>query len=138
MPENAFKHCAFCGHSSDEICEFRMWQKTDADDRPINDYLIACRDCDGRIEDDPALFIEVSWGAGGPGKFMLICGDCPHRDNFTCKHPDLKANGGNGLQVNFSPHIPTMRVCGTDKQGKPFSIVNTPPAISCVGNSGAR
>lgn len=130
---NTFKQCEFCKAEADDICHFRMWQKTDAEDRPIDDYLIACRDCDSRIEEDSALFIEVPWGSGGPGKFMLVCGDCPHRDKFSCKHPDLKANGGEGLQVNFSAMTPRFRVCGTGPDGKPFSYVNQPPAISCVG-----
>lgn len=95
---NAFKCCQFCGHSSDDICEFRMWQRCDSNE-------IACRGdaCRKIIDDDPLLFIEVPWSQGGPGRFMLICGDCPHRSEYSCKHPDLKTNGGEGLLVHFTP-----------------------------------
>lgn len=132
MNHNGFMICAFCDRAGEDICEYRMWQKTDKDDRPIDDYFIACTSdaCRKRIADDPMLFIEVPWGAGGPGKFMLICGDCDHRDGFTCKHPDLKANGGNGLEVKFSS-LPIFNsiICG------PSGCRSTPaPAQWCAGN----
>ena len=123
--------CAFCGLSGGDICDYRMWQKTDAQDKPINDYMIACRGdaCADKIDKDPALFIEVPWGAGGPGRFMLLCGDCPHRSGFACKHPALKTNGGTGLEVRFSSWLPGVIVCGS----KGCQIIPK-PATSCVGH----
>lgn len=131
---NGFMVCNFCSRSGGDICEYRMWQKTDADDRPIDDYLITCKgeDCQQRIDDDPMLFIEVSWGAGGPGKFMLVCGDCTHRDGFSCRHPDLKANGGAGLEVRFA-NLPIYNsfICGSG------GLLTVPaPASWCAGNPG--
>lgn len=129
---NAFKVCAFCGRSGGDICDYRMWQKTDAKDKPVDDYMIVCRDdaCRRKIDDDPMLFIEVPWGAGGPGRFMLLCGDCPSRSGFVCKHPALKANGGSGLEVKFSQAIPGMFLCGSHG-----CQILPSPAVSCVGNS---
>mgnify|MGYP001566447768 CR=1 FL=1 len=132
---NAFKVCAFCGRSGGDICDFRMWQKTDAKDKPIDDYLVVCRDakCADRIDKDSMLFIEVPWGAGGPGRFMLLCGDCPHRSGFSCKHPSLKSNGGSGLEVKFSGAIPDVILCGSTG-----CQVLPKPAAWCVGHPTAR
>ena len=127
---NAFKVCAFCGRSGGDICDYTMWQKTDANDKPVDDYVISCCDqaCRDKIDADPMLFIEVQWSLGGPGRFMLLCGDCPHRAGFVCKHHDLRANGGSGLEVKFSQTLEVI-VCGPSG-----CHVRSPPAVSCAGN----
>jgi len=129
---NDFKICSFCGHTSSDICEFRMWQRTDSQDKPIDAYIIVCQQaaCRKRIDDDPMLFIEVSWGGGGPGKFMLLCGNCPHRQEYACKHPNLKSNGGPGLEVKFSGFpIFNVMICGS---GGCRTLDR--PATYCAGN----
>jgi hypothetical protein len=128
---NAFKVCSFCARSGDDICDYRMWQNTDAKDKPVDDYMISCRDaaCQRKIDDDPMLFIEVPWGAGGPGRFMLLCGDCPYRSGFACRHPSLKANGGSGLEVKFSSVWSGVIVCGSHG----CQVMPT-PATWCAGN----
>jgi hypothetical protein len=124
--------CTFCDRSGGDICDYRMWQKTDTNDKPVDAYMIACTGaaCRKRIDDDQALFIEVPWGVGGPGKFMLLCGDCTHRDGFSCKHPNLKSNGGTGLEVKFS-NLPIFNsfICGPDD-----CKTMPAPASWCVGN----
>lgn len=135
-PPSSFAACQLCGHASDDICAFRMWQRCDDADEPIDDFIIVCNQqaCQQRIEDDAMLFIEVPWSRGGPGKFMLLCGDCPHRKGWSCQHPNLTANGGNGLEVQFSGlPILNMMICGSDGCHR-----SSPPAIACVGNPDAR
>lgn len=131
--ENGFKRCIFCDRTSDDICEFRMWQKTDKSDKPVDDYFIACTEpaCRKKIDDDPMLFIEVPWGRGGPGKFMLLCGDCPHRDGFNCRHPSLKSNGGAGLGVRFS----SLPIFGTFICGESGCRIVPAPATWCAGHA---
>ena len=132
---NAFLVCEFCNQVGTDICEFRMWQKTDSQDQPIDSYIIVCQQasCRKRIDDDSMLFLEVSWGVGdggGPGRFMLLCGNCQHRENYICKHPDLKANGGLGLEIKFANYpIHNVMICGAGGCRTPDR-----PATYCAGN----
>lgn len=124
---NSFTLCNNCGYKSDDICEYRMWliQET-------NTYAIICtkKDCQQYIDDHPHLFIEVPWSRGGPGKFMLLCGDCKYRDGFRCTHPDLKDNGGQGLEVSFRETIFSQTImCGSSGCSIPG-----PPAVECAGH----
>ena len=58
---NGFMVCAFCDRSGGDICDYRMWQKTDKYDKPIDDYFIACTNepCRKQIDDDPMLFASA-------------------------------------------------------------------------------
>jgi len=98
-----FKRCQLCGYTSDDICEFRLWCECDENDKPEPyNILIACKsdDCFQIIKEHERLYFELSWSTGEPGHFILLCGDCPHRDGTHCTHPDLKINGGNGLLLH--------------------------------------
>jgi len=134
-PPTSFKQCQLCGFTSphDDICSFQMWQRSDAQDNPVEDYLITCKGdaCSQRIQDDPMLFREVAWSQGGPGKFMLLCGDCHHRDGFRCTHRNLKTSGGVGLLVNFAQTpLSGTHICFTN--GTSHTIGN--PATRCEGH----
>lgn len=89
LPLVDFMHCQFCGYHSDDICEFRIWQKSDAQDQFIDDFLVVCTQaaCLHRIDVDQMLFRQVPWGSGKPGIFVFVCGDCPYRKNFACTIP---------------------------------------------------
>ena len=136
---DTFKRCQLCGHVSphDDICEFRMWQRCDAQDNLIESYLVTCGSeaCFQKIDADPILFREVPWSQGGPGRFMLLCGDCPNRKEFDCQHPNLKSNGGKGLLVNLAqPFLGGARVCMSD--GTSFRFGN--PANRCEGHPDSK
>lgn len=139
MRRNEFLKCQFCGEENQDICHFIMWQTCDEKDVPIQDRMfITCKgdECQKKINNDPRLFIEVPWGAGGPGKFMLLCGNCEHRKEFSCSHPNLKANGGAGLLVKFTPTIlSSISIHFTDGS---CSRGGHPPATFCEGNPDAR
>lgn len=127
-----FCRCQLCGFESDDICEFYQWVEADEQDRPTDQLLITCRQssCQAVIDEHPRLYIAVPWGAGKPGQFMLLCGDCPNRSNSSCTHPDLKANGGEGLEVSFSSTpLSAAIVCYTDGT---CSRVKR-PAVKCKG-----
>jgi len=130
----SFQECQLCGFRNDDICYFRMWRECDDADQPIPDkILITCKEgrCFQMIEDDPRLFLEIPWSQGGPGKFILLCGDCPHRQGFGCTHPKLKANGGDGLEVKFTPTPwSSAFICGDGGCHRPPG----PPATFCEGN----
>jgi hypothetical protein len=132
-PPDTFKKCQLCEHTSDDICEFRMWQRCDEQDNLIESHLITCNSeaCFQQIDADPILFREVPWSQGGPGRFMLLCGNCPNRKEFDCQHPNLKSNGGKGLLVNLAqPFLGGARVCMAD--GTSFRFGN--PADRCEGH----
>lgn len=114
MSYGVFNTCKMCDKTNDDVCDFRLWQKTDNKDQKIEDYIVVCRDkeCMKNLDDAKELYIQVSWGEGRPGIFMLICGDCKHRNEWECTHKDLTKNGGGGLEVRFSGL--QMHVCGSD------------------------
>lgn len=103
FPAGNFDTCQLCGTQYNDICEFWLWQECDDnDEREEGNYLLVGRECcEHKIKEHPRLYWQVAWGRGAPGAFVLVCGDCPHREGFGCRHPNLRANGGQGLQVNF-------------------------------------
>lgn len=137
FPLDTFKRCQLCGHTSRDICEFRMWMECDDTDQPdLENIFILCtrKECTKIVDDHPRLYIQVPWSRGGPGKFMLLCGDCKFRKDKTCTHPDLKVNGGEGLEVKFSsPFGGDVIVCFSD--GTSAKSEGMLPATKCKGYS---
>ena len=113
FPLDTFKRCQLCGYESSDICEFRMWNECDDNDKPeANNILVLCRfDCAEYMDQHPRLYLEVPWSNGGPGKFMLLCGNCQFRQGVMCTHSDLKANGGEGLEVKYDGRLPNVTIC---------------------------
>lgn len=139
FPLDTFNRCQICGHESQNICEFRMWQECDDADGPEpGNVLIVCdkKPCKRVLDDHERLYIEVPWSAGGPGMFMIICGSCKFREGTACKHPDLKANGGEGLEVKFGQGLANAIVCCYDeKTGAHSCFTPSRPAVDCAGKS---
>lgn len=99
-----FLTCHICDHVFADICEVNLHQEcdlVDGKDIPSERYIVACKSkaCHQVIEEHELMYQEVPWSRGGPGKFILMCGDCKHRKSFTCMHPNLKSNGGEGLKI---------------------------------------
>lgn len=137
FPIDTFKRCQLCGFTSkfNDICEFRMWAECDEQDRPEpNNILILCKSkkCRKILDEHPRLYREVPWGAGGPGKFMLTCGDCKFRDKGTCTSPMLATNGGPGMEVRFARGLPVVHVSYSNGTGGYIGTNNT-PANRCAG-----
>lgn len=147
LPLTVFKRCQLCGFEKYDICEFTMWWECREDDSiDPEKILVTCRgkECEKTINDHERLYKEIPWGRGGPGKFMLLCGNCMNREGTRCTHPNLKANGGSGLRVTYSA-LPKVMVClhlqgpipGVDEQAENTGSRCFPlfpdPATKCEG-----
>jgi len=113
-----------------------MWNECDDNDKPEpNNVIVLCNkkhsECSKILDAHPRLYIEVPWGAGGPGIFMLLCGDCKFRDNTKCTNPNLKTNGGHGLEVKFHRPLAVIHVCMRDGSGGYMGGLQ--PASTCEG-----
>jgi hypothetical protein len=145
FPLTTFNRCQLCGHEGD-ICDFQMWLECDEADKPEpGNVIVVCRpeqspECQKVIDDHPRAYFLVPWGQGEPGWLMLLCGNCPNRTlNGTvcgCKHPHLKANGGDGLLIEFnSPFGNNATVCFHTEDGGHRCVDWFPkPAITCEGH----
>lgn len=98
--------CNVCGQPSADL---GLWVEHDTRDKPIKGtgaYVYIARDhdaCYKAMADHPRLYVEIM---GGPGHFAMCCGPCSNRDGWSCRHPDLKANGGPGLLVHLRWSVP--------------------------------
>ena len=144
-PLDSFMRCQLCGHTSPykDICEFQMWLECNDQDMPEEgNVLITCRQeaCQKVIDDHPRGYSLVSWGQGLPGYFMLLCGDCPHRNGTNCSHPHLKINGGEGLLIEMSNPLGVghVTVCTDDGRTRCISNMFPQPATSCEGHPRKR
>ena len=66
-----------------------------------------------------------------------LCMDCPHRDGLMCRHPDLKANGGEGLEIiHPQPHWMHVQTAGKGGRGRSGHWRNywPGPPLWCAGN----
>jgi hypothetical protein len=132
FPPSSFHRCQLCGFWDSDICRFRMMVECDEKDIPEPDnVLIVCdqEKCKKVLDAHPRLYLDVPWGGGDPGQFMLLCGKCNFRDSFSCTHPALKANGGEGLEIKFSNPLGIVRICRTDGT----SMRGPQPATECAG-----
>jgi len=88
--------CAYRG-------EFQRWQEHDDNDLPEPIIVVLCETCSDRlIEKHPRLYRQLQGFEPWPGS-ELICRGCVHRIGVSCRHPDLKANGGTGLHLTMPP-----------------------------------
>lgn len=97
-----FETCWVCGKTYSDICELKMYVECDENDEcEEGNCILICKseECIRVLEEHPRLYMEIAWGGIAPGAFILLCSDCTFRDGFRCTHSDLKANGGEGLQV---------------------------------------
>lgn len=106
---DTFRKCMICGREAGDVTYFRMWVECDENDKP-KPYaiLLTCKghDCYEVIDRHDWLYCGIPWSTGKPGHIILLCEDCPHRAGSTCNHPDLTANGGEGLSVYASTAPP--------------------------------
>lgn len=135
IPADSFLRCQACGITYDDICYLNLWWEADEDDEweDTSPAVLVCKadPCKQVILDHERLYAEMPWSRGGPGRFMLVCGTCPHREGTTCTHPKLTANGGEGLLVTASQILPSVHINrGPGRSGwLPFT-----PATKCEGN----
>lgn len=96
--------CQSCGLScSEDDRTLTRWIECDEYDRPTSTIIVLCRTCSDRIiEPHPRLYRDVERFKPVPG-CMALCVSCRFREQLRCTHPDLKANGGQGLRIKFAP-----------------------------------
>lgn len=96
--------CQRCETEGELDVEIRRWQEHDGNDRPEPRYVLLCGPCGDRIVDPhPRLYRKLGQHEPAPGA-MPICAACVYQhlqEHLGCGHPDLKANGGPGLQLTF-------------------------------------
>lgn len=135
--------CQGCGAEHDAVIgsgakalriTLLRWQECDENDQPTPVIVVLCRSCsDALVEAHPRLYRQVSKYQPLPGT-MDLCAACRHRDGLRCAHPDLRANGGIGLEIRF----PQPEVAFVDgiKDGRRFGYrqtLYTGPPTSCAG-----
>lgn len=130
-PSDRLAGCNVCGKPAEE---FDLYLEHGAGDLPPpEDQRRAAlvylgrdhRDCLKVLEAHPRLYAQVR---GDPGHFPLLCGPCQNRREMSCTHPDLKANGGAGLNVSLLD--PLRGVIACNSRGR-IKVVHT--AMNCVG-----
>jgi len=113
FPLDRFRRCQLCGYTGDQITDFQMWWECDEQDKPEPySILVTCRSkqCGAVIDQHPRGYRAIPWGQGKPGHLILLCGKCRYRNGSHCTHPDLKVNGGAGLQLHQGG-LPKVTVC---------------------------
>jgi len=117
-----FHKCWVCGKVQNDIVEIRQWMEHDEEDKPTGKVVHICQSkaCHKILDQHELGYRLVEWGMGSPGNFILICVKCPHRNYHSCTHPDLKENGGEGLQVYISRPLGTGHVCNYDGTTTPM------------------
>lgn len=90
--------CQLCGEVDVALT---VWQECDDADAPEQIYVVLCDLCEQVIEPHPRLYINQPRNKPLPG-VMPQCAGCQHRDELTCRHPLLTANGGAGLLIKAS------------------------------------
>lgn len=123
-------HCMSCGTSA-EPRTLQRWQECDARDRREPILVILCPRCaDQLIEPHPRLYRPVGANVPWPGA-MELCLPCPYRDGLTCRHPDLKSNGGEGLEL-IHPQPQRMHVYYGGGRGEWITFYDG-PVRHCAG-----
>lgn len=122
--------CSICGAHVDP-CDLPalIYREHDERDRPTPTlvFLGHAKECAKALDDHPRLY---SRDDGTPGAFPRLCVGCAHRDGASCRHPDLKANGGTGLLVTFSDPLRGAILCGKGGRIRPLKT-----AMTCAGRS---
>lgn len=131
--------CQRCGAEHDITCGIasRVWQECDEWDRPEKVFLIVCQECEksGFIDRHPRLYQPVAHNAPLPG-VMHLCVDCAWRDGLTCRHPDLKVNGGNGMEITCSKPLVYHLKAERRKDSGFYQSFDAPPS-RCAGREEA-
>jgi len=105
--------CQSCGlPCTEENHTLQRWRECDEWDKPTAVIVVLCRTCSDRlVEPHPRLYVAIERYAPAPG-CMALCIACRFREQLRCTHPDLAANGGQGLRIKFA-HPSTMFLDGT-------------------------
>ncbi len=127
------RRCQSCGHD----CDLTRWLEHDERDQPTAVVVVLCRPCSDRIiEPHPRLYAALDEYAPHSGS-MALCRECSRRSGVSCTHPDLKANGGAGLNITMrrpDTAFVSGRGAGGRRTGWVHRIYHAPPS-ACAGRA---
>ena len=124
--------CQGCG----AYARLTRWQEHDDADKPEPRVVVLCERCSGRlIEPHPRLYAALDPDAPVPGA-MPLCLDCRFRAGVRCLHPDLKANGGPGLEILPLPL--RVLVCRSPRRLSGWETIYPGPPLACQGRETSR
>jgi hypothetical protein len=119
--------CQSCGSNNGMV----VWQECDDADKPQSIYVPLCGTCSTLlIEPHPRLYRATDHWEPRPGA-MPLCIICKNRDGNRCTHPDLKANGGQGLKLTY-PKPTVAIVCGRGRGCRSHFTFHG-PVSACAG-----
>lgn len=124
------ERCNICGEPARE---YRAWRECDDRDRPVagaGALIFIGADhaaCQKKLDAHPRLYAEER---GNPGHFPRLCSRCSYRDHLGCRHPKLKANGGEGLLVHLDQMAMIVCLKTAHGSGRPLS-----QALTCEGQT---
>jgi hypothetical protein len=125
------RSCQACGIMTLDLAELTRWRECDARDRPTAIIIVLCRACSDRlIRPHPRLYHAIDPLAPTPG-IMALCVDCAHRRGTGCTSPELKANGGAGLEIRF-PRPDSVHLCYGGGRGEFKQLYHGAPT-HCAG-----
>jgi hypothetical protein len=138
--------CQSCGRKPDGLgmekladrCAWlERWIEHDDYDRPERIIVVLCPSCAGRlVKPHPRLYSQMPAFKPWPGTIPHLCADCVHCVDLKCNHPDLKANGGEGLMIKCAQPMRAM-IDGADpvtrKRTGWIQEIWPAPAESCTG-----
>ena len=140
--EKSRTRCQACGlqvlfDPLPKLPQLRRWQEHDDGDRPEPIVVVLCKPCSNRlIEPHPRLYREMQAFEPHPGS-MPICDDCTRREGVSCRHPEAKANGGQGVEL-IAPKPSYVHLQMSPRRHSGWRTLYTGPVISCKQKEAAR
>jgi len=119
--------CQACGGRG---AGWDRWIECDEWDRPTDVIVVLCPRCSNQvIQPSPRLYVQAWPGIARPG-VMGLCASCDYHEALRCLHPDLRANGGQGLMV----HQPSVIGIACHGRGVATTLYDGIPR-RCVGRT---
>lgn len=93
--------CQACGGDRRAgVLKMQRWIECDAHDKPTETLVFLCERCSKKlIGPHPRLYHQIYGDKPIPGAMHHLCGSCDFRRGLSCSHPDLKQNGGKGMNI---------------------------------------
>ena len=114
-PVHKLSACQMC---ASPLASADRWMEHDDSDQPTGIVILLCEECaDLIIEDHPRLYRNMHRHEPHPGS-MPTCDLCRFRTGLNCLHPNLKGNGGPGLELKFPQ--PTVAFIDGERGGVRF------------------